>query len=572
MLKHHPEYMRREADWQKWRLVYRGDSEYRDTYLRKYSDSESDTEFSARREISYLPNHSKRSVDKIKNAIFQRLVDVKRINGPDSYQNAVCGLNGGVDRRGTNMNAFMGMKVLPELLTMGKVYVYVDMPPITSKSILGTVGKTPYLYYYTVEDVINYVYGNPDDPFEFKSVVLRDRVYEYDEKGLPTTEIEQYRYLYMQENKVVCEIYNDDEQLIKDPIVLDIPQIPLVGFEITDSLLADIADHQIALLNLASSDMSYLLSANVPTYVEQFDPKLEMMFNRPPSVGSDIAGSASDAQTSRERKLLLGHKFGRGYPIGTETPGYISPPAEPVKVSMEKQRELVAEIERLLDLKMESLALTGEAKKEDRTGLEAGLSYIGLVLQTGEQKIASIWPQYIGKGVAATVSYPTDYSLKSDLERIEEATKIKTLKGAVPSKTYQKEMSKKIARTLLDAKIPFEKMQQIENEVENAAYLTSDVNDLKTAHQEGFATASTCSIAMGFAEGEAEKAKIDHAERLATIAISQSKGGGLAAAGARGVKDLQTDSHDAMEEKMMSRDNTMRESTNEQVRGEANEK
>ena len=39
-------------------------------------------------------------------------------------------------------------------------------------------------------------------------------------------------------------------------------------------------------------------------------------------------------------------------------------------------------------LKVENLSITGEAKKQDRSGLESGLSTIGLVLQTGENQLA----------------------------------------------------------------------------------------------------------------------------------------------------------------------------------------
>ena len=65
--------------------------------------------------------HSPRApVNEIKNAIFQRLRDVVRRGGSDAYQAAVAGQNGGVDRRGSTMNAFIGMKVISDLLVHGQ--------------------------------------------------------------------------------------------------------------------------------------------------------------------------------------------------------------------------------------------------------------------------------------------------------------------------------------------------------------------------------------------------------------------------------------------------------------------
>jgi hypothetical protein len=61
-------------------------------------------------------------------AIFQRMRDITRRGGSQAYQRAVNGLNLGVDLRGNTMNGFLGIKVLTELLIMGRVGVYVDSP------------------------------------------------------------------------------------------------------------------------------------------------------------------------------------------------------------------------------------------------------------------------------------------------------------------------------------------------------------------------------------------------------------------------------------------------------------
>ena len=45
--------------------------------------------------------------------------DITRRDGSTAYQRAIAGLDQGVDRRGSTMNAFLGIKCLTELLTHG---------------------------------------------------------------------------------------------------------------------------------------------------------------------------------------------------------------------------------------------------------------------------------------------------------------------------------------------------------------------------------------------------------------------------------------------------------------------
>ena len=67
---------------------------------------------------------------------------------------------------------------------------------------------------------------------------------------------------------------------------------------------------------------------------------------------------------------------------------------------------------------------SAESKQLDNQGLEAGLSYIGLVLENGERLISEYWSAYEsidpqGRQVA-TIKYPDRYSLKTDDDRITE--------------------------------------------------------------------------------------------------------------------------------------------------------
>ena len=127
----HPGYLSGMTDWAKWRLTYEGGDEFRERYLEKFSTREDQTEFNTRKAITPVPRFAGSAVDDIRNSIYQRLRDVVRKGGSRVYQEAVNGNNLGVDHRGSTMNAFLGVKVLTELLVMGRVGVFVDAPPIS---------------------------------------------------------------------------------------------------------------------------------------------------------------------------------------------------------------------------------------------------------------------------------------------------------------------------------------------------------------------------------------------------------------------------------------------------------
>jgi hypothetical protein len=82
-----------------------------------------------------IPTYAKAAINDIRNSLFSRMRDITRRGGSDSYQRAINGLDQGVDRRGSTMNAFLGMKCLTELLVMGRVGVFVDNSQIEGPSL-----------------------------------------------------------------------------------------------------------------------------------------------------------------------------------------------------------------------------------------------------------------------------------------------------------------------------------------------------------------------------------------------------------------------------------------------------
>lgn len=549
----HPELMENSTEFAKWRLAYKGGRDFVDEYLEQFSVRETAAEFATRKRISYCPRFAGAGIDDIKNSIYQRIVDVTRVGGTKSYQSACQGNEGGVDLTGNSMNSFIGCNVLPDLLVMGQISIYVDMPPVTSPLLVNQ--PRPYLYTYMRENTRNWV-EDPNDPYRYKSVFLRDYIYEYDEAtGFPIDTIERYRHLWLDAGAVIADIYDANFEL-QSRNVLNLREIPIIRVKLTGSLMENIADYQIALLNLASSDIFYTLKSNFPFYTEQFDQN---------SIGSPYLKPEGGDPGTTTREIVVGTSTGRAYPMGADRPDFIAPPSEPLKASMEKQEQLKEEIRLLLNLAISNLRpqrASADSKKVDDQSLEAGLSYIGLTLETAERAIAHTWNQYENSREPVTIKYPKEYSLKTDSQRREEAKELDDLRLKIPSKTYQKEVSKIIATILLSHKISHVALEKIENEIENAPCVTGDPDSIRQDVEAGILDIELASNLRLYPPGTAEKAKADHADRLARISDSQSQ-----VSGARGTD---TDEASGKNEKLASRNTDLEPTTTDRTRGEGN--
>jgi hypothetical protein len=521
----HPQYMWYNSEWDKWRLTMAGGRAFLNTYLEKFSDRETDAEFEKRKKLSYCAAYSKSAVREIINAIFQRMRDITRVGGPDSYVNAVAGRQGGVNREGMSMNMFMGQKILPELLSMGKVGVYIDMPQMVEGATMAdTYGQRPYLYYYPVEDILNWNYTNQ----ELRAVVLRDCVYDYDQKtGLPTGTETRYRYMWQDiDDQVYCVTYigqftqtGQKQQFVlknKQEYRLNLKRIPFTIIDIGESLLADIADHQIALTNIESSDVSYVINANFPFYVEQGNNKIAPTHTK----------KENDNDTTRE----VGPIKGRIYPMEADQPAFIHPSSEPLKASMAKGDDIRSQIRHLIHLAVNKLnpqRESADSKALDNEGLEAGLAYIGLTLENTENFLAERWAEYTGDPEnIATCKYPSQYSLQSDSERRAGAKSLFEIKDDMPSRLGRKELIKLAARVLFDGRVSPNVMDDILDEISAAHAITGRTEDIERDVEQGLVSKETASIARGYADGEAAKAYTEFMERLKFINDTQTQGTG----------------------------------------------
>lgn len=582
----HPNFISNIADWEKWRLTYRGGEEFRAKYLERFTTREDMQDFEARKRLTPVPSFAKAAINRIRNSIFQRMHDITRRGGTQAYQRAIAGLDQGVDRRGSTMNAFLGIKCLTELLVMGRVGVFVDNSVIEGETLADIGDARPYLYPYQVEDILSWACTKADEPSEFQSVLLRDTVMDYDQATmLPLQQFQRFRLLWINQDTglVNLQFYSGDGDPIgrdgdpSGPIELELNRIPFVMLDVGDSLLKDICNHQIALLNLLSSDVNFALKANFPFYIEQRDLR---------AVGSHLKQAANPdgtatagGQTSHDNEITMGATRGRAYDIKAQAPAFINPSPDPLKASMDLREEIAQEINRLVNLGIESLVgkMPAGTQALDSGGLEAGLSFIGLVLESAERKIAEFWAAYEDRVVArrkmATIKYPDRYSLKTDLDRIDEATSLSKLMSSVPGQTVKREISKSITQALLGGKVNVETIAKINSEIDKSAYTTSDPDTILKAVEAGLCGEQTGSMALGFNEDEHIQAKKDHAERAARVAQAQAsvKGSNNSMGGdpaARGVSELSANPQAPKEEKKQGRDRTLRDDKRRRVRGQ----
>lgn len=544
----HPDYVQSYDDYVKWRLTYQGGRNFIHSYLVKFSRREDNEEFLERRRLAHAPSFAKAGINKLKNTFYSRMSEIARIDGSPSYIEATRGEKGGVDLYGSSMNRFMGESVLPELMTMRSVGVFVDKPTLDGNLLASNREKKPYLYIYKAEDILSWHWTYYNGEYIYLNVLLRDTDYVYDPKnGLVGGMRERFRHMWLGvDGKVHIQFWlpnNEDDseeaEDIKDgpEIILDLNRLPFVVLGLKESLLADVADYQIGLLNLASSDLNYVKNANFVLYTEQIDPAAESVYIRRPPLptvgnidrtsGRDPAeGTALEGQrSSPKEEVRLGTLTGRKYPKGLDRPDFIAPPTEPLLASMQKQAQMKADIFELIDIAAANAMpqhASAESKQMDNQGLESGLSYIGLELEWAEREIAKIWGLY-ENAEPAQIKYPAKYSLKSDEQRLNEADKLNEVKTSAPSRTFAKEVAKRIAHTMLADKVDNDTLDKIMSEIDAAEFISSDPELIKTASELGMVDAVTGSNALGFnGDKVVPLAQEEHAKRLAIIAESQA--------------------------------------------------
>jgi hypothetical protein len=134
----------------------------------------------------------------------------------------------------------------------------------------------------------------------------------------------------------------------------------------------------------------------------------------------------------------------------------------------------------------------------------------------------------------------------------------------IPSLTFQKSLAKRIPSLVLGTKVARETMVTINSELDKAPAIVADPKVIAQDVETGLLGLDLASQIRGYPKDEVAKAKKDHAERLARIAISQSEN-----PAARGNPDLSGNpGQAAKDEKTESRDTTTDDTVTGKTRGE----
>ena len=532
-----------------YRRIKDGGDQFVENYLKKVSDRETDTNFTTRKALSPPASFAKTEVTAVKNSIYQRLTDIVRVGGSDSYRQVVAGNEGGVDLDDSSMSHFIGQDVLSELLFMGVVGIFVDMPKIKpGASVAEAANDHPYCYIYTREQILNYSEDRINNRKVLTALKLQEFIPKLDKYGLPTSEEKRYRIYTKLASGIKVTFLDKDEVLVKEEF-LDIPEIPFTILKLQNSLLHETGKYQVALMNLESTDIDYSLKANFAFYVEQ-------------SKGNKAI------HLKEEAEIEVGNVQGREY-TGDKAPEFINPDPGPMRVSMEKQEQMKNAISKLINLAVASVtAKSAESKRFDERGLEAGLSAIGEILEHGERKIAKFYSSYEGTTKRATINYPDKYSLKTDIERIEEVKLIQEQKDEIPSLTGKKALCKMAAHTLFDTKLSVDDVDLIIKEIGESNNTGASAKIIVADVEAGILGHETAAIMRGYDKDEPAKASQEHADRLARIEEAQTRARENTMAAARGIDDKAPDSQDAKEEKTESQDPNQNGDGKKLVRGE----
>lgn len=511
----HPVYSKLTTEINKYRLTYEGGRRFVDKYLEKYSNKEKTEDFTFRKKLTYAPGCACAAINEIKDAIFQRIYDVNRSSETPTYIDAISGKNQGVDLAGSEMNTYIGEKILPELLISGRIGVLVDAPENLGQTLHDKQGKSPYLIYFKTENILNWYPNEPVNGYEI--ILLKETEDVFDDFGLYQKVATRYR-LYKKESDGIHVTIYDEKYGVVNTYVLKLDKIPFHIFEISHSLMHRVADKEIALMNIESSDLMFCLIANFPMFYEQSSAVEEQLLNE--------LIKQEDGETNEETKTAeIGLVKGRRYPKDvTMAPGFINPDPEVLRVSIEKGTQIKEDIRLSVNLNLLSLnprRSSAESKKMDLSTLEASLSYIGLILEKGENQIGKMWDMFEGKTNTTKISYPLTYDLRSEEDRRIEAQDLIKLRDNLQNKTYKQEMTKRIAEILLGRRVGREKMSQIFEEIDQQTIFPPSPDVVVKAYEHYAITAESAAVSLGYSEEEGQKARDQRVENASMIAEAQ---------------------------------------------------
>ena len=510
-MNEHPD--RQKLTLDRWRLIKDGGDAFVEEYLVK-RDEEDDTLFSQRKDITPDPCTASAAIDDLVNTLSARL-DVTRSGGTDAYQAIISGKEGGVDRHDTDMQTFIIRDTLPELCYMSMCGWLINGPSDPNDPY-----KTPYIEFYKAEDIYNWVYKNN----QLVAIGLRSSAAILDENGFSTESKTVFRVFLLKDGKV--ETHLEDENGTEIDVTsllpgssteqLDLDEIPFVFLRLSVPLLQKIDKFQIAVLNLQSSDIDWLRTGNMVIYVEQ----------TPAFMPGLVRESTDPTVTPARNEVVLGNRTGRSYAMTADKPDFIAPPAEPIKVSMDKQRDMADQVKEILKTHLNTMKLaSSESIDKLSQGLEAGLFVIGVILLTAEIAHSRIFSKYEGRGPnTATIAYPKKYELRTEEARLAKAESLKQIQKKLGSNTAKKYIEIQIMQTLLEGKIPSEDYNNSIKEIMDSDFSIYDPEVLTSLVTEGIVSHQLASTTLGAPPTDSQVAQDEHIKRIEAVKLSQTSG------------------------------------------------
>jgi len=516
-MNEHPD--RGDLELDRWRLIKNGGDAFVSEFLVK-REYETTSAFADRTNITPDPCTASAAIDDLINTLSARL-DVTRSGGSDLFQAVISGGLGGVDHNDPSMQTFIIRDCLPELCFMSMhgwlINNFIDEnDPI----------KTPYIIPYKAEDIYNWAYVNG----KLVAIALRSFAAIIDENGFSSDSMEVYRIFKLVDGKVVTHLENVEGKQI-DPITLEpasseetlnLDEIPFVFLRLPVPLLQKIDKYQIAVLNLQSADIDWLNTGNMTIYVEQSPLHSSLPQIKQPD---------DPTQDPITNQVVIGNKIGRSYSMQAERPAFIAPPADPIKVSMEKQANLTNQVKDILKTQLNTMKLaSSESIDKLSQGLEAGLFVIGVCLLTAEIEFARIFSKYEGKGEnTAKISYPVKYELRTEEDRLNKASKLKEIQKSIGSNIAKKSLEIQILQTLLEGRIESKDYDSAIKEVREAEFCIYDPDSIVSFTEGGVISRELASKTLGAPSGDSAKATAEHLERIKAVQLSQTVGAGAQA-------------------------------------------
>ena len=504
-----------EIPYERWRHIKEGGDIFVETYL-EAREAESSATFNSRRNMTPDPATASAAVDDVINSFAARM-DVSRTGGSKEYQECILGKLGGVDKEDTDLQTYLLKETIPELCYMSKFGWLIQ-----NFTQPGDPRKFPYIIPLRAEQIRNWTYVNR----ELVSLLISDTAAVVDpETGFSDEDKEVFRVFRKLENGTIETKVLDENDVEIDLTtllpgssaeILNIDEIPAVIFELPSPLLKKIDRMQIAVLNMESADIEWLRTANITLYVEQ-----QLGFGNL----SNLTKSDNPTEEEDQVEIVLGSTRGRTYGHDMERPAFIAPPAEPIRVSMEKQKEIALKAKDILksnisDMKLpsaESLAMLGQ-------GMEAGLYIIGTILMLGEIKFARLFHKFQGKDNNTNISYPKKYELRTESDRLSKADELKKIQQKVGSNVAKKYLEIQILDTLLAGKMPYDDYSKAVKEILDSDFSIYDPETVISLVESGILSKQLASTTLGAPEGDAAVATEEHIKRIQAVKISQTSG------------------------------------------------